>query len=46
MRKKKKWVKVRNKRKGEEIDKSYTLCYSDNQSLNILIEGELRKKQS
>ena len=32
----------RNKGKGEDIYKPCTLHYTDNQSLNILIEGRLR----
>lgn len=39
---KRKWVKVRNKGKGEDIYKPCTLHYMDHQSLNILNEGRLR----
>ena len=39
---KKKSVKVRNKGKTEDTDKSHTRHYMDNQSLNVFIESRLR----
>ena len=43
-KKKKKSVKVTNKGKTEDTDKSHTLHYMDDQSLNVLTESRVRSE--